>query len=504
MKSAVIIGGGLGGLFTGAILAKEGIRVAVLEKNATPGGGLQSFSRWGETFDTGMHIIAGMRPGGCVRRLCEYLGLRADIADIDGNCADRLYFAEDSRVYELPSGRDAFTESLAHEFPAERKGIADYVGAIHRLADEVPLLKLRRSESYVNIHSSEFTMAADAFIAQYVGDRRLRAILAYTNPLYGGCGGMTPAYVHAIISVLYLQGQSRFTGGSVRFANELVRVIRENGGDVTAADAVTDIQVSDRNVTLVRTASEREYHGDYYISAIHPCALFPLMRGGGLTPAYRRRLNSLPVSYSAFSLYLKFRKGAFPYIPCSEYFMTRYDDIWRFNQRHRQWPLGFLFMTPPSLRQEASASTGLVTAPMLWEETAHWAETSWRHRGPDYAAWKEERIADIMRCLEKMHPGIGNAIDSIEGASPLTIRDFYGSKEGCISGFSKDCNNMAMSQVPVVTKVRNLFLTGQNNNLHGFCGVPLTAILTAEAILGQNYVIDRLNEEDLSKSSIVR
>ena len=97
-----------------------------------------------------------------------------------------------------------------------------------------------------------------------------------------------------------------------------------------------------------------------------------------------------------------------------------------------------------------------------------------------------------------MHPGISNAIDSIEGASPLTIRDFYGSKEGCISGLSKDCNNITMSQVPVVTKVRNLFLTGQNNNLHGFCGVPLTAILTAEAILGQNYVIDRLNEEDLS------
>lgn len=504
MKSAVIIGGGLGGLFTGAILAKEGIRVAVLEKNVTPGGGLQSFRRRGMTFDTGMHVIAGMRPGGCVRRLCDYLGVKADIVDIDGNCADRLFFAEDGREYELPSGREAFTAALVREFPAEHKGIADYVGAIHRLADEVPLLNLRGSESYVNVHSHEFTMAADAFIAQYVSDRRLRAVLAYTNPLYGGCGGITPAYVHAIVSVLYIQGQSRFAGGSVRFANELVRVIRENGGDVSTADAVTDISVSDHKVTSVRTSSGREYHADYYISAIHPCAMFPLMRGGGLTPAYRERLNSLPVAYSAFSLYLKFRERAFPYIPCSEYYMTRYDDIWRFNQRHRQWPLGFLFMTPPTIGQGASASTALVTAPMLWEETLCWAETSSGHRGPDYAAWKEERIADILRCLEKMHPGIGSAIDWVEGASPLTIRDFYGSKEGCISGFIKDCNNIAMSQVPVVTKVRNLLLTGQNNNLHGFCGVPLTAILTAEAMLGQNYIIDKLNEKDYSCGSTVR
>ena len=50
-----------------------------------------------------------------------------------------------------------------------------------------------------------------------------------------------------------------------------------------------------------------------------------------------------------------------------------------------------------------------------------------------------------------------------------------------------------LSQVPVVTKVRNLVLTGQNNNLHGFCGVPLTAINTCEAILGTNEIINKIN-----------
>lgn len=41
MKQRVlIIGGGLGGLFSGAILAKEGLEVTVLEKNKIIGGGL--------------------------------------------------------------------------------------------------------------------------------------------------------------------------------------------------------------------------------------------------------------------------------------------------------------------------------------------------------------------------------------------------------------------------------------------------------------------------------
>ena len=74
-KSAIIIGGGLGGLFTGAILSKEGLNVTVVEKNATVGGGLQSFTRFGEVFDTGMHVIGGLQRGGNIRRLCDYLGI---------------------------------------------------------------------------------------------------------------------------------------------------------------------------------------------------------------------------------------------------------------------------------------------------------------------------------------------------------------------------------------------------------------------------------------------
>jgi len=51
-----------------------------------------------------------------------------------------------------------------------------------------------------------------------------------------------------------------------------------------------------------------------------------------------------------------------------------------------------------------------------------------------------------------------------------------------------------LTQIPVYTKVRNLLLTGQNINLHGICGVPLTAINTAEAILGTNTIINLIND----------
>ena len=88
MDKVIIIGGGLGGLFCGAILSKEGKHMTVLEKNATIGGGLQTFTRFGETFDTGMHVVGGMQPGGNVWRICRYLGI-ADKVTFAGRVTDR-------------------------------------------------------------------------------------------------------------------------------------------------------------------------------------------------------------------------------------------------------------------------------------------------------------------------------------------------------------------------------------------------------------------------------
>jgi all-trans-retinol 13,14-reductase len=172
--------------------------------------------------------------------------------------------------------------------------------------------------------------------------------------------------------------------------------------------------------------------------------------------------------------------------------MSRYDDIWNFCRDDRPWPMGFLMMTPPEENQGQWSRKVLVTAPMQFDMVRQWEDTTVGRRGSDYEQWKQERADELLAMVEELHPGFREAIEDINTSSPLTIRDFYGVKEGSICGFSKDCRNITLSQLPVVTKVSNLLLTGQNNNLHGFCGVPLTAIKTCEAILGINSVINKL------------
>ena len=130
---------------------------------------------------------------------------------------------------------------------------------------------------------------------------------------------------------------------------------------------------------------------------------------------------------------------------------------------------------------------------MIFDEVEKWAQTIVGRRGKDYELWKKEQAQKLLERIEEIHLGFNACVDKVNTASPLTIRDYYGAKEGTMCGFSKDYKNTVLSQLPVVTKVDNLLLTGQYNNLPGFCGVPLTAINTVEAILGRNYVIGRLN-----------
>jgi len=56
-KSVLIIGAGLAGIAAAAHLAKRGLHITVLEKNAHPGGRCDHFVREGHTFDTGPTLL---------------------------------------------------------------------------------------------------------------------------------------------------------------------------------------------------------------------------------------------------------------------------------------------------------------------------------------------------------------------------------------------------------------------------------------------------------------
>ncbi len=483
-KDVVIAGGGLGGLFTGALLAHNGMKVTVLEKNAIPGGGLQSFIRDGVSFDTGMHVMGGWRKGGSIDRITRYLGIRdsLDISSVNDDCMDSVTSLADGMTYHIPAGRDAFVDRFSEYFPDQRAGLVAYLDAIGRIADSFDLFNLRPYTHAPSFDlSPEATMPADEFIAGYISDKRLRSLLAYNNGLYNGVAGRTPAYVHALITSLYLSGASRFVGNTLQLALRLIEVIESAGGAVLCGREVSSIKVdADRRIQSFSTLKGDSFGASRFVWAAHPSELMRIAPQGLFNKAYVKRITGVRPTCSAFSIFIEFKPESFRYIDHTCYIHDDMVDAWALDSVDSEGiPSGFMYMTPPVCDQGAYASKMLVTALMDFSVVERWSEG----RDSGYYEWKLRVARGIMSKIERCHPGFCDCVKVFHTASPLTVRDYYHSPRGAIYGFSKDCGNLMESQLPIITKSPNLFLTGQCVNLHGICGVPLTALTTAEAIL---------------------
>ena len=495
-KNVLIIGGGLGGLFTGAFLSKENCKVTVLEKNTIIGGGLQTFSRFGHRFETGMHILGGFKKGGVLNKMCSYLGVMDSlkIVELDRDCMDSLTYMEDGKTYKIAMGRENFIESFASEFPAERENLKRYVDKMYELTEEVDLFYLRPEKDNFFLHSEMFLWPADKFISHFIKDEKLCSILSYMNPLYGGVKGHTPAYVHALINVFYIEEESRFVGGSQQLADALADVIRKNGGEVLAGNPATHINVEGQQIANVEAADGKRYEADVYISAIHPCSMLDIIDEHAFNKAYRSRLREIPNSNSAFLTFIVFNEKTFRYINHNCYYQQDYDMSWTHGEYNDDtWPTGFLYITPPS-KDGIYADTMIINGVMNFDDVEKWRDTKHGARGADYDEWKLKHQEKILDKMEQLHPGFRKCIKHVFSASPLTFLDYYNTKDGSIYGYGKDSENITYSQISIFTKLKNLYLTGQNVNLHGICGVPLTAINTAEAIVGRNVVLNKINE----------
>ena len=490
---AVIIGAGMGGLFCGALLARRGVRAAVLEKNNSIGGGLQTFARGGEVYETGMHVAGGFNEGGILNSLCRYLGIMDRLRVRPADMMLSVTYADSGRTYDLPAGRDAFIGYLTDKFPAQKDNIRRYVDAVFRVSHEEKLFYLE-SMSGVNDHSDEFFMPADAFIAKYISDPELRAVLASVNPLYAGIPGHSPAYIHIMISALFMDSPCWFEGGSAQLADALKEVIEAAGGRVLTHCEVASVRVRDLNVECVTDKNGREYRADWYISDIHPASLFPLIEGKAFTSGYRARIESIPDTASAFKVFLRLKPGTvrFPGHPVS--IVDSMDNAWNMAQYDSTaWPHGVNCFFGEGRDGFASHLTAYCL--MDFDEVRQWENTRTGHRGEAYEAWKKERTERVLDLVEKRFPGIRECADEIFASSPLTFRDWMGTRRAGAYGLFKDSTDIATSLIPIRTKVKNLLLTGQNVNMHGIGGVPMTAIETIQTIFADESVLNGIKGE---------
>lgn len=487
----IIIGSGLGGLECAAILSKEGYNVCVLEKNPLFGGCFQTYQRRGHRLDTGIHYIGSLDEGQIMNQYFRYFGIMDKLAikRLDEEAFDRIYFKE--RYYDFAMNYDTFVETLCKEFPQERDHLKRYTEEIRKVGQLISIEHLQKGLISQN-GMDYFNTSASGFIQEITPNSNLQQILAGSSLLYGGIKDKSTFYEHAMITNSYMEGAYRFIDGSMQVSDELIKLIRANGGTVLNNKEVTRIVVQDEKVTAVEVNQEERFESDYIISNIHPQVTLKLLdKNRSIRPAYASRINGLENSYGVFTTYLTMKKESCPYLNHNIY-LHQYEDVWYDKSRQiGPIPSCMISMQASSTHPQYTDVVSILT-PMYIDEVAEWAHSTPEKRGDSYRLFKEKKAEEILRFIRQCGINFDSSIEQIYTTTPLSYRDYTGTVDGSAYGILKDYQYPQAGFVSTRTKLKNLFLTGQNMNVHGALGVTLTAMLTCSEFVGQAYLAKKI------------
>jgi all-trans-retinol 13,14-reductase len=505
---AIVIGSGIGGLATAALLARYGGRkVLVLERHYTPGGFTHVFRRPGYEWDVGVHYIGNVRPGSMLRAVFDVVGDGGiEWADM-GEVYDRIVIGGDS--YDFPKGRERFRAAMKAYFPGEEAAIDAYLaalrealsglggfmagkalpGAIGALAG--PLLG-RRTLAWAKRTTREV-------LEGLTRNQRLIAVLAGQFGDYGLPPAESSFLAHAMVASHYLDGAWYPVGGSGVFVDAILPVIQAAGGRLLVNAEVAGIAVEDNRVVGVRMALDgATIRAPVVVSDAGVFNTFGRLLPQDLARRHRlpQALATVRPSIAHLCLYVGFRESAQALrLPKHNIWVYPHEDPERSFAGMSGDPdaaLPMAFISFPSAkdpdferRHPGRATVDVVAfAPYAWFE--RWQDTHWKDRGEEYEAFKETLAQRMLETLFEQLPQLRGKVDCHELSTPLTTRHFCNYGQGEIYGIDHSPQRFRQRFLRPATPIRGLYLTGQDIVSCGVGGAMMGGVLTASAILRRN------------------
>ncbi|MEO6941479.1 MAG: phytoene desaturase family protein [Terrimesophilobacter sp.] len=271
-RSATVIGGGIAGLATATLLAREGYAVILLESAPQPGGRVGTLSASGFRFDTGpsWYLMPEVFDH-YFRLLGTSSAEQLDLVQLDPSY--RLFYEDHPDPLEVVADLETNLDTFESIEPGARAAIERYLdsaGDTYRIALSRFLYSnfttfrtlltkdvLRRSGRLARL----LLQPLDRFIARSVSDNRLRQLLGYPAVFLGSSPYLTPSLYHLMSHLDLEQGVLYPMGGFRTIIDRMVLLAREEGVTIQTGARVEAILTSDERAPRVTGVSYRDTTG---------------------------------------------------------------------------------------------------------------------------------------------------------------------------------------------------------------------------------------------------
>ncbi len=471
MQRCVVIGGGISGMAAAILLAQQGMDVTLAEKAPRLGPLLRGFSRNGFHFETGFHFAGGMAEGGVLRRWLKTLELdlpwNAFLPETEIVCTER-------GSHTLPTGNDALRDWTKRLFPASQKGMDDFLRACAEIQNRSPYL------SPHEIIPHDFFSHDACGLNEYLDGLRmedeLKTILQARCMLYGVSPKDARRDDFFLVSGAYLHSSGALPGGGTAIVEACEKRLLSLGARLVCGKAAVALDIDEKQTRGVVLEDGTRLPADVVIFTGRPSQLTNMLPAGALRPAYFRHIAAMEETREPVILY-GVADHAVP--PLHAWYFV--PENGRFAMAEDERP-SFCVTTGEETPQGEKAC--IVMMMSQYEDTKEDHEK----QQIQHNQRKKNLEKTLIPYIKKRFPLLESHWRYIEISTGHAMKRWIYGSSGSFYGFAHTKTSIPISPA---TKVRGLFLAGQNILFPGMLGCVISAAIAAGFTAGEDRILHR-------------
>lgn len=462
MKTITIIGSGLGGLTTGALLSLQGHKITMLEQHYTVGGSATTYKCKNDfTCEVSLHMMSGVYSNAGIKQIFEALNVYDNVEFV--RAPEFFRISSNSLDFTMPDDIEKAISALCVKYPSEEKAIKKYFDLIKTISDEYgklftsPWWKLALFSFFFKNIVKYKTASVKEVMDNLTENEELKLILnANVSYVTDTIHNFSFLY-HALVQYSFYTGGGWYIkGGSQKLSDYLASVIKKNGGVIITNAEVVKISHNNKSCTSVTYVHDKEktkLTNDIVVSNLSPSSTYHLAN----IPYIEEKevASSHLVIHIGFNKNLKSVYGKRAY---STFLLRDIKSIDEYDKRVQGdaavKSITFVdYSQVDSKLTDASKSFGAI---YTTDYLSNWESLS----EEEYIQKKQDVLDEYLNLLETEYPQIKEYIEFANVGTPKTVQKYLKTPNGTAYGFAPTNQQFFRNPEVKSNTLNNLYFTG--------------------------------------------